>query len=193
MPSKNEVRQFKMFSDQALQEFKIFCARGRLPVPDGAHDSKPKYARDQKEPPVDALVGLIEKLVADNARLKRMVTDRKIARDDYEAPQDDVSKGLIDLLELLKQTMKPADYTKAEIAVSRLMEQSKQRIAEHHSELNEANATVSGDALPENLRRIRIDPAYGVQPPPRRTPPQTTADAERFNAAFPGAARIGHV
>ena len=43
MPSKNEVEQYKLLSDQALREFKIFCAAGRLPKPDnltkGAFDS----------------------------------------------------------------------------------------------------------------------------------------------------------
>ena len=40
MPSKNETQQFKMLSDQALAEFRIFCAAGRYPRPDGAHDAK---------------------------------------------------------------------------------------------------------------------------------------------------------
>jgi hypothetical protein len=43
MPSRNEVQQYRLLSDQALQEFKIFCAAGRLPKPDkltqGAFDS----------------------------------------------------------------------------------------------------------------------------------------------------------
>jgi hypothetical protein len=43
MPSKNEVAQYKLLSDKALQEFKVFCAAGRLPRPDkltqGAFDS----------------------------------------------------------------------------------------------------------------------------------------------------------
>jgi hypothetical protein len=43
MPSKNEVAQYKLLSDRALHEFKIFCAAGRLPRPDkltqGAFDS----------------------------------------------------------------------------------------------------------------------------------------------------------
>jgi hypothetical protein len=43
MPSKNEVEQYKLLSDRALQEFKVFCAAGRLPRPDrltkGAFDS----------------------------------------------------------------------------------------------------------------------------------------------------------
>jgi hypothetical protein len=43
MPSKREVAEYRLLSDEALQKFKIFCAAGRLPRPDkltkGAFDS----------------------------------------------------------------------------------------------------------------------------------------------------------
>jgi hypothetical protein len=41
-PSRAEVEQYKGLSDEALAKFRIFCAAGRFPKPDGANDTKPR-------------------------------------------------------------------------------------------------------------------------------------------------------
>jgi hypothetical protein len=87
-----------------------------------------------------------------------------LARDDYEAPQDDIKSGLSDLLEFLKKCMKPDDYGKAEIAVSKLMELSGQRVDDHNAALNEARSDVTEDDPPAFPGR----PTKGGEPLPAK-------------------------
>jgi hypothetical protein len=51
MPSKREVEEYKLLSDEALQKFRIFCAAGKFPRPDqktrGAFDQALRMARDE--------------------------------------------------------------------------------------------------------------------------------------------------
>ena len=51
MPSKREVEEYKMLSDEALQRFRIFCAAGKYPRPDhksqGAFDQARRMAHDE--------------------------------------------------------------------------------------------------------------------------------------------------
>jgi hypothetical protein len=108
MPTRNETKQFKMLSEEALAKFKIFCAAGKYPRPAGAYDAA-------------------------------------IAQE-YEAPDDEISERLMQLLEGMKATMKPDDYSKAEIAVGEIRKLSQQRIADHHAALNEASSNVTGGA-----------------------------------------------
>lgn len=51
MASRNETRQFNMYSAQALRDFRIFCAAGRYPNPDpkGAFDKA--LDRDEEDLP----------------------------------------------------------------------------------------------------------------------------------------------
>lgn len=97
MPSKNETYQYKMLSDQALAKFRIFCAAGKLPTPDGAYDAKPKFARDQA--PVDDMVALIAKLLDENKRLKSMASDQDPDRNDKH---DELMADLVALKDLLE-------------------------------------------------------------------------------------------
>lgn len=95
-------------------------------------------------------------LQGDLSRAKALITgkptiarDSKLARDDYEPPKDDVSKGLGNLMEFLKGCMKPDDFNKAQLAISELMKLSKQRIEDHHAALNEAASEITADDPPD--------------------------------------------
>ena len=74
-------------------------------------------------------------LAGDLSRAEAILTT-----DEYTPPQDDVGKGISDLLEFLKGCMKPEDYSQAEVRASKIMQASKQRIEDHHAALNEANS-----------------------------------------------------
>ena len=72
--------------------------------------------------------------------------DALTGNETYEVPDDEISKRLVQLLEGLKSTMAPSDYSQAEIAVGEIMKLSAQRISEHHTALNEAGSQVTGGA-----------------------------------------------
>ena len=76
--------------------------------------------------------------------------DALTGNETYEVPDDEISKRLVQLLEGLKSTMKPSDYSAAEIAVGEIMKLSAQRISEHHTALNEAGSQVTGGAQDGN-------------------------------------------
>jgi hypothetical protein len=88
------------------------------------------------------------------------------------------------LLEWLRQTMEPSTYKQAEIAASKIMELSKERIAAHHREVNEAANTMTGDDT-DSVSPFKGKPKIGG------APTMDAAATAAFAKRFPATAKIG--
>jgi hypothetical protein len=82
---------------------------------------------------------------------------RRLARDDYEPPKDDVAVAVTDMLNFLKTVVPPDQFKKAELLAGKVMQLSRKRIADHNEALNEASS--NGEATDDN------DDAQGAYPP----------------------------
>ena len=99
------------------------------------------------------LTGRVAEIVARERASPTIAYDSRhglhgLAYDDYTPPQDDVAKALVGLLDLLKRSMKSDDYKAAEIAVGNIMKLSRERLEDHHAQLNEANSNSTTNAGP---------------------------------------------
>jgi hypothetical protein len=177
VPSKNETYQYKMLSDEALAKFRIFCAAGRFPRTDGAYDSRPRYASDQREPPVDDMVELIRRLCAENRRLKGVASDAAAPTGDYA----DIPRELSEFIKELPTALPPEIYERWRGRLSALVARTAELVRAVNAAINER---ADGDQPPPFEGRPKR--AGGVagddKPAWSRLLPDPEASRERMHA-----------